>query len=258
MEIVTRFHDGTGTLTHLVIEGSDAVLIDPVIDFDPTTAKTSAALLESWASLVELRGLRLHAVLETHVHADHLSGARWWNTKFGTPIFISHRIREVQQRLRAEVNDGSQFDRLLHDGDLLKFGALEVRVLETPGHTQTCLSFVIGDAVFTGDSLCNPDNGVGRCDFPGADAGAMFDSVTKKLFTLPLETRVFPGHDYPVAGRAVRACASIAEQRASNVQLRDGVSRADFVAVRTARDATLNPPRLLQPSLRANIEAGAV
>lgn len=260
MDIVTRHDDVTGTLTHLVSEGVDAVLIDPVLDFD--VHGVSSRQLEAWVSLVELRGLRVHAVLDTHVHADHLSGARWWKDRFGAPICIGDGIRAVQAKLRTAIGrddvvaDGHQFDRLLHDGERLEFGELKLHVLATPGHTPACVSFLVGDAVFTGDSLCNPDNGVGRCDFPGADAGALYDSITNKLFTLPLETRVFPGHDYP-NGRAMRACATIAEQRSSNVQLRDGVRREDFVTVRRARDATLSPPKLFLPSLRANIDAGA-
>ncbi len=263
MDVVTRHHQGTGTLTHLVCEGADAVLIDPVLEFDAVTGTTSTAALEAWASMVEVRGLTVHAVLETHVHADHLSGARWWAARFGTPIFIGHRIREVQATLRTEIGredlvaDGRHFDRLLHDGEVLQFGALSARVLETPGHTPACVSYVIQDAVFTGDALCNPDNGVGRCDFPGADAGALYEAITSKLYALPPDTRVFPGHDYPVAGRAVRHWASVAEQRAANVQLRDGVARDAFVTARHSRDATLSPPKLLWQSLRANIDAGA-
>jgi len=263
VDVITHHDPTTGTLTHLVFEGADAVLIDPVLDFDAARDERSSSSLESLASVVAARKLHVHAVLETHVHADHLSGARWWKERFGAPILIGHRVREVQHTLRKAIGrpelaaDGHQFDALVHDGDELAFGALRLRVLETPGHTPACVSFLAGDAVFTGDSLCNPDNGVGRCDFPGGDASAMYTSVVTRLFVLPPTTRVFPGHDYPQNGRGVRTWCTLDEHRRTNVQLRDGISREAFVEARTARDATLKPPTLFLPSLRANLEAGA-
>ncbi|MGV3619985.1 MAG: MBL fold metallo-hydrolase [Archangium sp.] len=255
MQIVSRRHDETGTLTHLVLDGTDALLVDPVLDFDLTTGRTSSATLESWRALVELRQLRVHAVLETHVHADHLSGAQWWRANFGGQVLIGHRVVEVQRRFGGAPGRG--FDRLLRDGEVVQFGALTVEVLETPGHTPACVSYRVGDAVFTGDALCNPDNGVGRCDFPGGDARALYASVHGRLYSLPTQTRVFPGHDYPVDRRAVVFSSTIGEQRAGNVQLRDDTSEEAFVAARAARDATLAAPRLMAPSLQANIGAGA-
>ncbi|PZR05550.1 MAG: MBL fold metallo-hydrolase [Archangium gephyra] len=255
MDIVSRRHDATGTLTHLVIEGDDAVLIDPVLDFDAATGVTSTETLESWRALVALRRVRVHAVLETHVHADHLSGARWWKAQLGGQVLIGRRVTEVQERFGGVP--GAGFDRLVRDGEVLHLGAVTVEVRETPGHTPACVSYRVGDAVFTGDALCNPDNGVGRCDFPGGDARVLYSSIRGKLFTLPPETRVFAGHDYPVNGRGVQFSSTIGEQRAHNVQLRDGISVETFVEARAARDASLAPPRLMAPSLKANIGAAA-
>ncbi|MEN9785616.1 MAG: hypothetical protein RLZZ299_880, partial [Pseudomonadota bacterium] len=198
-----------------------------------------------------------------HAHADHLSGAQVLRARFGIPVGISEHIRTVQQVFKpvfglgeSFVPDGSQFDLLLSDGDVRSFGSLVVRALHTPGHTPACMSYVLGDAVFTGDALFMPDYGVGRCDFPAGDADALYTSVHDRLYALPPETRVFVGHDYQPNGRPVAWQTTIAESRAGNVQLQADTSRPGFVAARRARDATLSAPRLLLPSVQVNIDAG--
>lgn len=265
---VEPFYDSrTSTLTYVVSEGQDAVVIDPVLDFEPGLAPGEAPRiwtesLERIVAFLRERRLVLRAVIETHPHADHLTGAQWLKERLGAPVFIGARVTEIQATFRklfdwpSLVTDGSQFDRLLHDGEVVKLGELTLRAIATPGHTPACTSVQIGDAVFTGDALFLDDVGVGRCDFPRGDAGALYDSVTKKLFTLPDATVLYVGHDYPPPTRSWRASTTVGQARKNNVHLPASASREDFVARRTARDATLKPPRLLRPSIEANLVAG--
>ncbi len=264
MEIRHFFDEATSTLTYVVHDPAtrDAVVLDPVLDYDPAGAQTSTAAVEQVARHLRDNGLRLHHVLETHVHADHLSASQFLRGRFDARIGIGRGITEVQRTFRTLFDlpdlavDGSQFDELLGDGQLLRAGSLAVEAIETPGHTPACLSYRIGDAVFTGDALFIEDLGVGRCDFPGGSASRLYQSVHERLYRLPEATRVFPGHDYRPNGRPLRFETTIAAEKAGNVQLREATTEEEFVRARTARDARLEPPRLLFPSVQINVAAG--
>ncbi len=264
MHIEPFFDERTSTLTYVVHDEAtkDAVVIDPVHDFEPAGGRVWAESLEKVSQFITSSGLALHWVLETHVHADHLTGSEWLKKRFGAKVAISKRVTEVQTvfqgvlDLRDLKTDGSQFDRLLADGEVLRAGSLEVKVLATPGHTPACSSFVVGDAVFTGDALFLDDIGVGRCDFPKGDAAALYDSVTRKLWVLPDSTRVFTGHDYPPASRTWRASTTVGASKRTNAQLNVELTREEFIERRTARDRGLQAPRLLYPSVQINVDAG--
>ncbi len=264
--IVQHFFDpATFTLTYVVHDPAtrDAVVIDPVLDFDVPGARTSTDSVEKVAVYVRQNALRLRYTLETHAHADHLSASQVLRREFDAPVAIGARIAEVQRTfgpvfdLPADVPlDGSQFDRLLKDGEKLEAGSLTVEVIATPGHTPACVSYRIGDAVFTGDALFIEDYGTGRCDFPGGSAEALYDSVHGRLYGLPDATRVFVGHDYQPNGRTLRFETTIGAEKRGNVQLRESTSREEFVRFRRTRDAALEPPRLLFPSVQVNVDAG--
>ncbi|WP_434423362.1 MBL fold metallo-hydrolase [Nannocystis pusilla] len=265
MNIEAFFDPRTSTLTYVVSDPStrDAVVIDPVLDYDPVGSVVSAESVEHVAEYAAREGLTVRAILETHAHADHLSGSQALRARFpGAVIAIGERICEVQRVFKAIfdleqfVPDGHQFDRLLADGEVARFGNIAVRVIATPGHTPACVSYLIGDAVFTGDALFMPDYGTGRCDFPRGSAEALYRSVTGRLYMLPDETRVFVGHDYQPNGRPLAYESTIGAEKRNNVQLPAGRSEADFVAFRRGRDATLAAPKLLYPSLQVNIDAG--
>lgn len=265
MQVHPIFDERTNTLTYVVYDEAtkDAVIIDPVLDFDPAGGKLWTDSLDKAAQYVTDQGLKVHYVLETHAHADHLSGSQWLKSRFGSKVAISQRITEVQEVFRDVFNlgqdfpvDGRQFDELLTDGQVVKAGSLSLKALATPGHTPACMSFTVGDAVFTGDALFLNDIGVGRCDFPRGDATALYDSVTSKIWTLPDATRLFTGHDYPPQGRTWQASTTVGESKKKNVQLNTDMTKAQFVEKRTARDRTLSPPRLLLPSIQVNIDAG--
>jgi glyoxylase-like metal-dependent hydrolase (beta-lactamase superfamily II)/rhodanese-related sulfurtransferase len=263
MEIKPFFDSDTYTLTYVVYDPAsrDAVVIDPVLDYDVLASRTSTTSLERVADFVRERELRIHYVLETHAHADHLSGSQWLRENFGAQIAIGERIREVQETFRDALDlghlavDGSQFDRLLHDGEVLTCGTLRVETIATPGHTPACVTYRMGDALFTGDALFMHDYGTGRCDFPRGSADALYDSV-QRLYRLPDETRVFPGHDYQPGGRDVAWQTTIGQSKRENLQLRVDMTKEEFVAMRTARDRTLKAPRLLYPSVQINLDAG--
>jgi glyoxylase-like metal-dependent hydrolase (beta-lactamase superfamily II)/rhodanese-related sulfurtransferase len=263
MHIHPFFDPATFTLTYVVFDPTsrDAVIIDPVLDYDVLASRTSTASVERVAAFVEERGLRVHFILETHAHADHLTGAPWLHARFGAQVAIGERIREVQATFRDLLDlphlatDGRQFDRLLADGERLTAGTLTIDTLATPGHTPACVSYLIGDAVFTGDALFMHDYGTGRCDFPAGSAAMLYDSVAR-LYALPEATRVFPGHDYQPGGRDVAWETTIGRSKRENPQLRAETSKEAFVALRTDRDRTLAPPRLLYPSVQINLDGG--
>ena len=263
---IRHFYDpATFTLTYVVYdpESRDAIVIDPVLDFDPLAAQTSTTSLGAVEDLVAREGLRLRWVLETHAHADHFSGSQALKKRFDAPVAIGEKITDVQKIFKpvfdmgeAFPTDGRQFDRLLADGEVLSAGTLSVEVIATPGHTPACVTYKIGDAIFTGDALFLEDYGTGRCDFPGGSADALYTSVHDRLYALPDDTRVFVGHDYQPNGRPLRWETTIGAQKERNVQLSARTTREEFVRMREARDAKLSPPKLLYPSVQVNVDAG--
>ena len=263
-EIHAFFDEPTNTVSYLVADPASrqAAVIDPVLDYDPATGafdtRSAAAILAG----AERLGLKIVWALETHVHADHLSAAPFFKARTGAAIGIGEHIRDVQRIFRPVFNaddliaDGGDFDRLFHDGERFALGALEVEVLHTPGHTPADVSYRIGDAVFVGDTLFMPDYGTARADFPGGDARQLYRSI-RRLLDLPPETRLFMCHDYKAPGREAYAWeTTVAAQRRDSVHVHDGVGEDDFVAMRTARDATLSAPKLLLPSIQVNMRAG--
>ena len=259
------FYDAaTSTLTYLVFDPRtrDAVVIDPVLDYDAASGRIAFDSVAKMIARIRELGLRLHYSLETHAHADHMSGAQWLRRELGAQIAIGARITEVQAAFKpifglpaSFPTDGSQFDRLLDDNTTLHAGALTITVLATPGHTPACVSYVVADAVFTGDALFIEDSGTGRCDFPNGCAEQLYHSI-RRLYTLPPATRVFVGHDYQPGGRALRYATTIGDERARNIHVADATSLEDFVAFRRNRDRALAAPRLLLPSVQVNIDAG--
>lgn len=258
------FDPATHTVTYLVSDPatSQAAIIDPVLDFDAPSARTSTRSIDAVMAALRSEGLKLALVLETHAHADHLTAAAHMRATTGVSIGIGGRISQVQSAFGPLFGaddvrpDGSIFDHLYADGDAFALGDLTVEVIHTPGHTPACVSYRIGDAVFTGDTLFMPDYGTARTDFPGGDARTLYRSI-QRLLALPGETRVFVGHDYLPQGRAdYRFETTVAEQRAHNIHIGGGVSENAFVAMREARDATLGAPQLIMPSLQVNIRAG--
>jgi glyoxylase-like metal-dependent hydrolase (beta-lactamase superfamily II) len=257
-------HESTGTWSYVVADPATnkAAIIDPVLDFDPKSGRSAATSAEAIAAFLRERGLSCEWILETHAHADHLSAAPWLQAAVGGKIAIGQGIREVQRAFREILNlepafpvDGRQFDRLLADGETIAIGSLDVRVIATPGHTSDSLSYHVGDAVFVGDTIFMPDSGTARCDFPGGDAGLLYASV-RRLYALAPETRVFVCHDYKPGGREARFETTIADERASNVHLKDATTEAEFTAMRRKRDATLDMPALLYPAVQFNIRGG--
>ena len=259
------FDPATHTITYLASDPltGAAAIIDPVLDFDAPAARTDTASIDRVLAAVRERGLTLTHVLDTHAHADHLSGADEIRARTGAPIGIGAHITKVQKTFgdlfeAADVTaDGAVFDHLYADGDRFMLGSLTVEVMHTPGHTPACVSYRIGDAVFVGDTLFMPDYGTARCDFPGGDARSLWRSI-QKILSLPDETRLFVGHDYLPEGRTeFRWETTVGEQKRANVHVA-GRSENEFVAMREARDATLKPPQLILPSLQMNIRAGAL
>lgn len=258
------FDPATSTFTYVVYDspGGAAVIIDPVLDFDAAAGRTGTASADRVLAFVLQHNLTVSWILETHAHADHLTAAPYLRAKLGARIAIGCGIVAVQQRFKALFNlepsfatDGSQFDQLFVDGDTFEAGALRGRVLATPGHTDDSLTYLIGDAAFVGDTVFAPDTGTARCDFPGGDAGRLYQSI-QKLFALPESTRLFLCHDYAPAGRAANAQTELAEQKRANVHVGGQVTAADFIQMRNARDATLPVPKLILPALQVNIRAG--
>lgn len=258
------FDEPTNTVTYLVSDPltRQAAVIDPVLDYDHRSGRCSTASAAAVLDAAQQAGLTIAWILETHAHADHLSGAPYLKQHTGAPVAIGERIREVQAIFRPVFNlddvagDGAEFDRLLADGDTLPLGGLSIHTLHTPGHTPACVSYRISDAVFVGDTLFMPDYGTARADFPGGDARVLYRSI-RRLLALPPETRLFMCHDYKAPGRDHYAWeTTVAEQRARNIHVRDGVGEDEFVAMRQKRDAMLAAPALLLPSIQVNIRAG--
>ena len=259
------FDEATNTISYVVRdpEGTHCAIVDSVLDFDYAAGRTDTSSADEIIAYVRAEGLVVDWVLETHVHADHLSAAPYLQEQLGGKIGIGRNITVVQDTFGKIFNegtefqrDGSQFDALFEDGDSFHVGQIRGDVLHTPGHTPACMTYVIGDAAFVGDTLFMPDFGTARCDFPGGSADTMFDSV-QAILALPDETRIFVGHDYKAPGRDVYAWEStVGEQKAKNVHVGGGKSREEFVEMREARDATLDMPKLIVPSLQVNMRAG--
>jgi glyoxylase-like metal-dependent hydrolase (beta-lactamase superfamily II) len=261
------FDPATFTVTHVVADPATqrAAIVDPVLDYDAASGRTSTASADAVIAFVREQGFTVDWLLETHAHADHLSAAPYLKQQLGGQVAIGAKIGTVQKVFRAIFHDdgiptdGAPFDRLFDDGERFAIGSLPVRVLHTPGHTPACVSYVVeGDAgldVFLGDTLFMPDYGSARCDFPGGDAHQLYASV-QKLLALPPDTRLHLCHDYPPAERAPAWVTTVAAQRAHNIHLHDGVAEADFVALRSARDRTLRMPHLILPAIQVNVRAG--
>ena len=259
------FDEATNTFSYVVTDpATDAcAILDSVLDFDYAAGRTDVRSADRIIGYVEANDLAVEWILETHVHADHLSAAPYLHERLGGRTGIGKKIVEVQEIFGKTFNagpgfarDGSQFDRLFEEGDSFRIGSLEAQVLHPPGHTPACLTYVIGDAAFVGDTLFAPDAGTARCDFPGGDAHTLFHSIGKVL-ALPDQTRIFLCHDYKALGRDEFVHeTSVAEQRANNIHVREGITEAEFVQLRTERDATLDMPGLILPSVQVNMRAG--
>ena len=259
------FDPATFTYSYVVSDPATkrCAIVDSVLDYDPAAGRTSHASADRLIAYVREQGLTVEWLLETHVHADHLSAAPYLQRELGGKLAIGDQITVVQNTFGKLFNagsefavDGSQFDHLFHDGDSFKVGNIGARAIHTPGHTPACMTYIIGDAAFIGDTLFMPDYGTARCDFPGGDARVLYRSI-RKLFELPDQTRVFMCHDYKAPGREEFLYeTTIGEQRAHNVHVHEGVSEDEFVAMRNARDATLDMPTLILPSVQVNMRAG--
>lgn len=259
------FDSTTSTLTYVVHDPKtlDAVIIDPVWDFDPSSGKLSTKSMDTVISYLKENNLHPHFILETHAHADHLSSSQLFKKFFPeVRIAIGEKITEVQRTFKTILNlenidtAGKAFDILLKEGQTLEAGSLSFKVLFTPGHTPACASYLIEDALFTGDALFMPDSGTGRCDFPSGSAENLYNSITQKIYSLPDNTRIFVCHDYQPEGRPVKFETTVKEQKDSNIQLRAQTTKNEYVEFRTKRDATLCTPKLLYPSIQVNISAG--
>lgn len=265
--VVKEFFDkATWTLTYVVYDetSKDAVIIDPVWDYDPAASKLTTFSAQEVLDFVKLQQLKVHYILETHAHADHVSGSQILKQQLpGSKVAIGARITEVQKVFKSVFNlnpdyktDGSQFDLLLKDGEEIAAGTLKIKTIFTPGHTPACSSYVIGNAVFTGDAIFMPDYGTGRCDFPAGSAEDLYHSVHEKIYQLPDDFQVYVGHDYMPNGRPLAFKSTIGEEKFKNIQLRVETTQEQFVSFRTNRDRTLAAPRLLLPSVQINIDAG--
>ena len=267
-EVESFFDPATSTFSHLVLdrETMHCALIDSVLDYDPKSGRTHTTSADRLVARVQELGAHVQWLLETHVHADHLSAAAHLQAALGGTLAIGEHITLVQETFGKLFNaghefarDGSQFDRLFADGDVFQIGRLQARVMHTPGHTPACVTYVIGtgeqSVAFVGDTLFMPDYGTARCDFPGGDATLLYRSI-QKILALPPATRLFLCHDYAPSGRTEQAMSTVAEQSAGNVHVHQGVSEADFIALREARDSALAMPVLILPSVQVNMRAG--
>jgi len=264
--IVQHFFDEPTNTFSYVVRDPDSqacAILDSVLDFDYAAGRTDVRSADEIIQYVRDNNLAVEWILETHVHADHLSAAPYLHEHLGGKTGIGAKIVDVQEIFGKAFNagtefarDGSQFDKLFQEGDTFTIGNLQGRVLHTPGHTPACLTYVIDDAAFVGDTLFMPDYGTARCDFPGGDARTLYQSI-QKVLTLPPETRIFLCHDYKAPGRdEYQHMTTVAEQREANVHVHEGISEDEFVKMRTERDATLDMPRLILPSVQVNMRAG--
>lgn len=262
-KIQSFFDNPTFTVTHVVScpVTRVAAVIDSVLDFDPKSGRTSTEAADKVLAYLREKNLRVHWHLETHAHADHFSAAPCLKKQVGGQIAIGTHIRDVQTVFKKIFNardmntDGAQFDRLFEDGEVFRIGEIEARVLHTPGHTPACVTYLVGEDAFVGDTLFMPDYGSARCDFPGGDAATLYRSI-RKVLSLPADTRLHLCHDYLPGGRAAIWETTVAEQRAHNVHVHDGVAEDEFVEMRNARDKTLSMPTLMLPAVQVNARAG--
>jgi len=263
-DILSFFHEDTNTFTYVVIDPATqhAAIVDSVLDYCAASGRTHTKAADEVITAVQERGLTIDWILETHVHADHLSAAPYLQEKLGGQIAIGSHVRDVQKIFTTLFNangvatDGSQFGTLFDDGAVIRIGELEAKAIHTPGHTPACMSYLIGDALFVGDTLFAADYGTARCDFPGGDARALYQSI-QKLFALPEATRVFLCHDYLPEGRDRYVQeTTIGEEKANNIHVGHGASEDEFVKLRIERDATLSMPKLILPSVQVNMRAG--
>ena len=262
MEIKHFFDPATSTLTYVVHDTGTGVVIDPVLDYDPKSARTTVRSAEAVAQYIDHRHLSIPYVIDTHAHADHLTAMPFFKKRYGSQTVTGSRIGEVQRSFRDIYNlgadfavDGRQFDQLLDEGQELEIGSFLVRAMHTPGHTPAHMSWQIGDALFVGDTLFMPDYGTARCDFPGGSAEQLFDSV-QRIYALPASTRLFMCHDYQPGGRELRFVTTVAEQKRANIQLREGTTKQEYANIRKNRDAQLDMPALILPAIQINIRAG--
>jgi len=261
------FHEASHTFSYVAWDPATrkAAVLDAVLDYEAASGRTGHAAADAIIAFVRAEGLTLDWVIDTHVHADHLSAAPHVQSQLGGKLAIGEHIRAVQDTFGALFNagsafarDGSQFDHLFADGERYRLGSIEATAIHTPGHTPACMTHVIGDAAFVGDTLFMPDYGTARCDFPGGDAATLYRSI-RRIFALPDATRIFLCHDYKAPGRDEFAHqTTVAAERQGNIHVRDGIGEAEFVAMRRARDATLNVPQLLLPAVQVNMRAGAL
>jgi len=262
MEIQHFFDRATSTLTYVVHDSRSGVVIDPVLDYDPKSARTSLKSAEVVAQYIDEKHLAVPYVIDTHAHADHLTAMPFFKKRYGARTVTGSRVGEVQRSFRDIYNlgadfpvDGRQFDLLLDEGQELEIGSFRVRAMHTPGHTPAHMSWQIGDALFVGDTLFMPDYGTARCDFPGGSAEQLFDSI-QRIYALPESTRLFMCHDYQPGGRELRFVTTVAEQKRSNVQLNEHSRKQQYLAFRKNRDAQLEMPALILPAIQINIRAG--
>lgn len=264
IRVESFFHKPTFTLTHVLIDenSKQAAVVDPVLDYCASSARTSTSFIDDIITVITERSLNLTWILETHVHADHVTSAQYLKEKLGGTIVIGAQVPRVQKVFAQIYNedssfavDGSQFDRLISENETLPFGDTAISVIETPGHTPACISYVCQSAVFVGDTLFAPDYGTARCDFPGGDADTLYRSI-QKLFALPDETKLYLCHDYMPNGRDLLTFATVEEQKNANVHVGHGTSAEDFVAMRTERDQGLSTPELMLPAVQINMRAG--
>jgi glyoxylase-like metal-dependent hydrolase (beta-lactamase superfamily II) len=266
MQKVKNFFDpDTFTMTYVVYDSatSDAVIIDPVLDFDQPSGTVEDRSISTVIAFIKDQKLNVQAILETHAHADHLSSSQILKQNFPNAVLgIGEKIKEVQKVFKELFNidylnaDASQFDLLFKDYDEVNFGSLKMKALPTPGHTPACMSYLFEDIVFTGDALFMPDSGTGRCDFPKGSAKDLYRSVSKNLYTLPDSTKVYVGHDYAPNGREIKFETTIGESKKFNIQLKAETSESEYISFREARDKTLKAPKLLLPSIQVNIDGG--
>lgn len=264
LSVTAFFDEATFTVTYVAADpgSAQAAIIDPVLDYDPASGRTSTASADRVIAFARDNGLTVDWILETHVHADHLTAAPYLKEQLGGRIAIGRHVAAVQDTFKDVFNiedlatDGTQFDHLFGDGDEFKVGSIAGSIIGTPGHTPACITYVVGDAAFVGDTLFMPDFGTARTDFPGGDAGMLFDSI-QKILALPDDTRLFMCHDYKAPGRD-EFCweTTVAEQRENNIHINGNVSRDEYVAMRDGRDAELGMPKLIIPSIQVNVRAG--